>query len=144
MKRIILISSFILLCSICSADQAAWITRKQADAAFKILSTAGTVRHYCEPCGDKGYRTEKIRFVKSGKVETEGEYYEVLINDAPVDLAYIYIQQKGRWVNLAVRLKIEVSGVSKTLPASVKELPLEGQGKTEMRNFELEPGAEGE
>lgn len=148
MKKRIIVPVIILACSLCFADQAAWITKKQAEAASVILSKAGTLRHYCEPCGDGGYRTEKIRTVTSAATGT-GEYYEVSVNGEPVDLAYVYVLKAGRWTNLAMLLKIEVSDVSRVMPADVSEEAASGEGEEEiyrmngMKDFEDEgPGDE--
>lgn len=139
MKKMIPVALFILIYALCFADQAAWISKDYADSAVKILSKAGTVRHYCEPCGDTGYRTEKVVKVRSGWVDyNDADYYEVLINETPVDLAYVYILQQGRWTNLAMILKIEVSGVSRIMPTGVKEITQEDLHKSRMKDFEME------
>ena len=149
MKKRIIVPVIILACSLCFADQAAWITKKQAEAASAILLKAGTLRHYCEPCGDVGYRTEKIRTVASAAAGT-GEYYEVSVNGAPVDLAYVYVLRAGKWTNLAMLLNIQVSGVSGVIPADAREAEAAaGEGEEEiyrmngMKDFEDEgPGEE--
>lgn len=139
MKKIIPVALFIMLYGFCFADQAAWISKEHADAAVKILSKAGTVRHYCEPCGDEGYRSEKVAKARSGWVDyNDADYYEVLINETSVDLAYVYILQQGRWTNLAMILRIEVSGVSKIMPASVREIVPDDIHKSNMKDFEME------
>lgn len=138
MKKFIILPMLMLMCSICLADQAAWISKVKADAAVKILSKAGTVRHYCEPCGDEGYRTEKVLKVRSGWVDyNDADYYEVLINETPVDIAYVYVRQKGQWTNLAMILEIGVSGVSRVMPADVKEQPQEDMQGSMIKDFEI-------
>lgn len=145
MKRIITGIILTMFYSLCLADQAAWITKQQADAAVKILSKAGTVRYYCEPCGDKGYTSEKVGSVKSVMVDVEWpgkQDFEVSINDKPVDLAYVYVLQGGKWMNLAMLLKIEVGGVSRVMPADVKELAGDDVYRSGLKDFEMEDDEE--
>lgn len=139
MKKSIIVSVLIFTVSFCFADQAAWISKDKADAAVKILSKAGAVRHYCEPCGDEGYRSEKVSKVRTGWVDyNDQDYYEVLINETPVDLAYVYILQQGRWTNIAMMLQIEVSSVSREMPAGLKEIVQKDLHKSSMKDFEME------
>ncbi|HPS58773.1 MAG TPA: hypothetical protein PK514_11770 [Spirochaetota bacterium] len=141
MKKFIMLPVLLLTCSICLADQAAWISKVKADAAVKILSRAGTVRHYCEPCGDKGYRSQKVLKVRTGWVDYDNaDYYEVIVNETPVDLAYVYVLQQGKWTNLAMILEIGVSGVSRVMPETVKDKGQENLHRSEVKDFELESG----
>jgi hypothetical protein len=106
------------------ADQAAFVTREQADAAVAALKEAGTVRHYCAPCEDTGWRAETVGTAEAMQVEGE-PHYEVLVNGAGTDLAYAYVESEGTWTNLAVDLKIPVENVPDTLPEGLTELPAE-------------------
>lgn len=118
MKKII-ISLFILAISAISilADQAAYITQAQAQKAAAFLKDKKQIRHYCNPCDDKGDRVENISTVEAVAVEGSKPYWEVLVNGKGIDLAYVYFQDKdGEWKNLAKKMKIKVDNVPKTLP----------------------------
>lgn len=97
------------------ADQAAWITKAQAEKAAAFLKNHNEIRHYCAPCDDKGDSVEEISTVESEQIEGQ-EYWQVKVNGKGVDLAYVYFKtQKGKWKNLAKELKIKVHGVPTTL-----------------------------
>jgi hypothetical protein len=98
-----------------SADQAAYITRAEADKAAAFLKDKKQIRHSCAPCDDKGDRVEDIAAVKAVKVDYQN-YWEVQINGKGIDLAYVYFRTKsGKWKNLAKELDIKVHDVPKTL-----------------------------
>ncbi len=104
-----------------AADQAAYITEKQAKKAVKLLKDESQVRHFCEPCGDTEFETEDIATIEAVKVDFE-DYWEVRINGKGVDLAYLYYpRKKDKWMNVAKKLKIEVQDVSKYLPSDDAE-----------------------
>lgn len=98
------------------ADQAAYITKEQADKAVAFLKDKAEIRHYCAPCSDKGDRVEKITTVEAVKVDYQ-HYWEVRVNGKGVDLAYIYYRPDGDddWKNVAKKLKIKVKDVPKKL-----------------------------
>ena len=150
MNRPICVILLLFILTLSYADQAAWITRKQAEAAVKLIREGTDVRHYCEPCGDKTFRTERVWRVEAVKPEGSdpaSPYCEVRINNNPVDLAYLYVNMNGKWTNVAVYLRIPVTGVSRILPPAVPEEPVaerQGSSGSEMRDFELERGVEGE
>lgn len=97
------------------ADQAAWITKAQAEKAVALLKDKKQIRHYCNPCTDKGDKVEDVDTVDLAKIEDE-DFWEVKINGEGVDLAYVYyLDKKGRWKNVATELKIKVSDVPKEL-----------------------------
>ena len=99
------------------ADQAAYITKEQAEKAAAFLKDKKQIRHYCNPCDDKGDRVEDISTVEAVAVADSKPYWEVLVNGKGVDLAYVYFQdKKGKWKNLAKKLKIKVDDVPKSLP----------------------------
>ncbi len=104
------------------ADQAAWVTRTQAARALEILARHEVIKHYCAPCGDKQAVDERINSI--GLFPIEGEnYWEIRINDKGVDLAYIYFEEKpGKWLNVAMKAKIDVDRVPKKLPSSLFEV----------------------
>ena len=110
---------FILAISAISilADQAAYITKAQAEKAAAFLKDKKQIRHYCAPCDDKGDKVEDISTVDAVLVESSKPYWEVLVNGKGIDLAYVYFQDEdGEWKNLARKMKVKVDDVPKTLP----------------------------
>lgn len=96
------------------ADQAAWVSRAEAARAMKVLAEATAIKHHCAPCSDKSIRDEAIENIGIFRVEGQN-YWEIRVNGEGVDLAYIYFQKKGKWVNAAMQTKIKVSDVPKEL-----------------------------
>lgn len=99
-----------------SADQAAYISKDQAEQAVAVLTTQSTWRQFCEPCGDTMFEQDSVYTVQAVFTNYES-FYEVAINEQPVDLAYVYTYDKTseQWVNLAIQLGIAVEGVSAVL-----------------------------
>lgn len=98
------------------ADQAAWVTRADAAKALEILARHEVIKHYCAPCGDKEAVDERVRSIGIFPIEGEN-YWEVQVNGKGVDLAYIYFEEKqGKWLNVAIKAKIDVDRVPKKLP----------------------------
>ncbi|MDR3279073.1 MAG: SH3 domain-containing protein [Synergistaceae bacterium] len=95
------------------ADQAALVSRNEAERASVVLKAQIDIRNFCEPCGDAPPEAEIVSRVS---VSDEGEdYWSVSVNGEGVDLAYIYVYDgTGRWVNLARKLGINVTGVSES------------------------------
>jgi hypothetical protein len=108
---------FSFLCLPAFADQAAWVTKKQADAALAVLSGQKEVRMLCEPCGETVAKPEAVNSAALNKVD--GENWEVLLNGEGIDLAYVFVRIKGTWVNLARVLDIPVVDVSLMLPENL-------------------------
>ena len=105
------------------ADQAAWISLEAAQKAEKFIKESVQILHYCQPCGEKSCKIEKVENVITKKVKehTDPVYYEVYINGNAVDLAYVYVmseQKQKAWTNLAVQCQIDVTKVSKTVSTS--------------------------
>ena len=97
------------------ADQAAYITRTQAEKAAAFLKDQKQIRHYCAPCDDKGDRVEEISTVEAADAGYRG-YWEVKVNGEGIDLAYVYVQTKdGKWKNLAKEIGVKVRDVPKEL-----------------------------
>jgi len=142
MKKTGLFAIIILSAVSLFADQAAWITKEQAEKGAKLIKTSGEIRHYCAPCGDNFYRAEKVKTsvaVKAGMSDSKSQYYEVKVNGVEVDLAYVYVRTGGKWTNAAMLLNIEVTDVPKVLPddlpdeeASAEDIP----SGSEMHDFE--------
>lgn len=106
-----------------AADQAAYLTKEQADQAVAGLQDQRTIRHFCAPCGDKEYRTQAI-YYNAEAVPVEGSSnVEVRTEGEGIDLAYVYVDVDGVWTNLAMRLKIPVQDVPETLAGVPGPLP---------------------
>lgn len=110
------------------ADQAAWITKDQAERGAALIRSSGELRHFCAPCGDNFYRVEtvsSVEAVKAGGSNPGDTYFEVVVNGNGIDLAYVYILLDGKWVNAAMQLNIPVEGVSKFLPSDLRNEDVE-------------------
>lgn len=116
---VIMLACFISL----YADQAAWITKEQAERGAALIRASGEIRHFCAPCGDNFYRVETVSSVEAVKADGSNPadaYFEVLVNGNSVDLAYVYVISDGKWLNAAMYLNIPVEGVSKFLPSDLR------------------------
>lgn len=93
------------------ADQAAYITERNAVRASDLLRKQYDLVHFCNPCSDAEQKHEVIQTVSYNHTGHEN-YFEVKVNGKAVDLAYIYIQTPdGRWKNVARHLGIRVRDV---------------------------------
>lgn len=112
-----------------SADQFAYLDLKQAVAALDALGRAPrTVQAYCAPCGDARARAIDVRDLGIARVwDDRGSarpyddgaghtYWEIELNGAGIDLAYVYIQTASGWENLALELGLDATGVPRLLP----------------------------
>ncbi len=93
-----------------SADQAAYISKVDADRAIQLLHNAGTVKSYCAPCGDARAESIAVNAIRKADVNYAGNW-EVQINDQGVDLAYLYFLENNKWRNVAMALGIPVQDV---------------------------------
>lgn len=121
LKKVSLVALLLLVtANLTFADQAAWISKTQAEKAAAFLKDKRQIRHYCSPCQDKGDRIEDVSTVVAEAVPdtTEG-WWQVKVNGEGVDLAYVYFKTKGgKWKNLAMELDIKVERVPKHLPVN--------------------------
>ena len=118
-SRAMVTATVLVASSVCEADQAAWIAKKDADAAAAMIHVGDEVRGYCAPCGDTVYEPVKVKSVAVAKPDPKQSYYEVRINGTGIDLAYEYILVNGHWVNLAMQVGVQVVDVPDELPASL-------------------------
>ncbi|MCO4793900.1 MAG: hypothetical protein KC493_09315 [Bacteriovoracaceae bacterium] len=108
MKKLLILPVLFLLTATAMADQCAYVTKDQADAAVKILKQNEVAYHFCELCGDTEPR--KIQITSVENVSTGWrDFYEVTINGTDADLAYTY-DQNG--YNLAMQVGCETNEVS--------------------------------
>lgn len=100
-------------------DQAAWISKGKADTAKLMLRSGDQLFSYCQPCGDVAPKPIMVKNVRV-KYTGSGNYYQLYVNNKGLDLAYVYVNQSGKWTNLAMVLNLPVKGVSKIMPTRVK------------------------
>jgi len=123
---LLLFLSAVLFSSTAYADQYLYVSLPQATNVLDVLSHNSEVHHFCAPCGDKVSRPMKIELLEIGRVwerhtanayrSGSGEsYWEVVINDDPVDLAYLYVRRKNKWENLALALGLAAQDVPRNL-----------------------------
>lgn len=111
MKRIFI--SLVLLIMItgnAGADQAAWIPEPDANKAASMINPGTEIRKFCQPCGQTSWTPVNVKKIEVRN--TSGDYFQVYINDKGLDLAYTYMNQDGKWRNIAIILGLDVSGVS--------------------------------
>lgn len=103
------------------ADQCSWNPKPIADKALTYLRAGTTVQEFCRSCDDK--KAKKIVISSAEAKPVEKDYYQVSLNGQAVDLAYMFVQQKGSktWSNLGSILKCDKEFDDKTLPASLVE-----------------------
>ncbi len=150
MKKILFIFLIMACLNSLYADQAAWITKEQADRGAALIRSSSEIRHFCAPCNDNFYRVEKVSSVsamKAGGSSASDSYFEVVVNGNGVDLAYVYILSGGKWLNAAMLLNIPVNGVPKILPSDLQNEevePFEGEIPDDNNSMEDLPLEEGQ
>ena len=118
-----------LLPAAASADQFAYLDLEQAVTALDALEHAPrTLQAYCAPCGDAHATAIEVhdmglarvwndRTGAQAYVDADGRtFWEIEVNGAGIDLAYVYVQTPAGWENLALMLGLEASGVPRMLP----------------------------
>jgi hypothetical protein len=114
-------TSVVLISAVVEADQAAWISKKEADAGAALIVVGQELRGYCQPCGDGAYTPRKVANVTVG--QPDPSYWQVRVNGQGVDLAYEYVLSNGHWKNIAMLIGLHVTGVSAELPATLPRKP---------------------
>ena len=107
----------LLSSAVVRADQAAWNSKKDADAGAALIHVGQEIRDYCAPCGETAYTARSVSNVTVG--QPDPQYWEVRVNGRGVDLAYEYVRIDGRWKNVAMAIGLQVTGVPPELPASL-------------------------
>ena len=111
------------------ADQYAYVTVQQAAQAMQVLVGNPVVHGFCAPCGDEASQPARVERVEIGRIwegrsaepyqASDGTtYWQVYLNDAPVDLAYLYVASGDGWENLALQLGLPASDVPRRLDAA--------------------------
>jgi hypothetical protein len=109
-----LVSLFTLVASVAFADQCAWIAPAQAEKAIPVLKGKRVIE-WCEPCNEKKppkTKVKKASVVTVRPVASEG-LAEVLVNEKPVDLAYLFVEDGAAFVNVASLVGCPATDVSK-------------------------------
>lgn len=111
------------------ADQYAYVTAAQAAEAMRSIAQGADVHTYCAPCGEQVSQPVHVRLVEMGRIwegstatpyaATDGQtFWQVYVNDAPVDLAYLYVRDGAGWQNLALRMGLPATSVPERLGAA--------------------------
>jgi hypothetical protein len=115
-----------LFTSIALADQCAWIDAAIAERAVRWLAPGTVVATQCEPCGE---RTAAWRVVGESSMRPTGSgSWEVAIDGAPIDLAYVFVAEDARATtatNLAHLARCPATGVSRELPRPLGAVALD-------------------
>ncbi|HEV8692628.1 MAG TPA: hypothetical protein VGQ93_00350 [Lysobacter sp.] len=116
----------ILFSGSASADQYVYVTLQQATDALKVLTKNREIHEFCAPCGDATSKPIPVRQIEISRV-WEGQnanayrsddgktFWEVIVNNETIDLAYVYVRKGGKWENLALSLGLDASGVPRHL-----------------------------
>lgn len=114
-------TSISLITGAALADQAAWISKRDADAGAALVSVGQELRDYCAPCGDRAYTARTVSRVDV--TQTDASHWQVRVNGRGIDLAYVYVLVHGHWQNIAMIVGVPVTGVPAELPSSVARKP---------------------
>lgn len=105
--------------SLAFADQCAYLDAATAERAVKLLTPGMSWVPWCEPCGEAAPGPARTVREVEAKPVPDSPYVEVSVDGQPVDLAYVFVQDrapKPTYRNLAVLAKCPVQGVSKSIP----------------------------
>ena len=81
------------------ADQCAWNEKAVADKAAALLKKGTTLQEICAACGDKKAKPLVVDHTVVAQT-SDPKFYEVQVNGRGLDLAYVFVDDHGRWVNL--------------------------------------------
>ncbi|WP_422380494.1 hypothetical protein [Marinicellulosiphila megalodicopiae] len=102
------------------SDQAAYITQSEAELAYNILNNQSLILDYCAPCDAMIPELVEIKSLQNTFTNYE-HFWEIVVNNQGIDLAYTYIYVDDLWINLANYIDIEVFDV----PMQLSELDIE-------------------
>jgi hypothetical protein len=99
------------------ADRCAYVSKEQALAAVSRLQVGQTIYQLCEPCGDRVPNPISIQALSAATTGSQ-DFWEVKVNDASIDLAYIFVHSANsdRKINLAAAIGCPARDVSIVLP----------------------------
>ena len=110
---LLVILAFYLFAAPAFADQAIWISKETAQQAVAILEKEKFYYDYCAPCEDKF--AEKVIIKNVEMIQKSDQDWAVTVNGKDIDLAYTYVKEGKQWVNLAIKLAVEVDSVPDAL-----------------------------
>ncbi len=105
----------VLLPHILIADQAVPMRHDQAMKAYHLLQITKQLYRLCTPCGD--IAPQKISLRTTGYRSTGDDYY-IVLNGKDIDCSHYYIEEQGRWKNLAFAAGLKISGIPQELDAT--------------------------
>lgn len=109
----------VLPASQASAQTCAWMPKPIAEEVVRALPDGTVGQYYCAPCKDRRARRIVVDETEIRPLDTYNN--QVLINDQPVDIAYLYVLdlRRKRWTNLGLLVRChEEDDVPPTLPAN--------------------------
>jgi hypothetical protein len=127
MRAILSVAALCLLALPAHADQYQYLTLEQATRAMQAIGTDTVVQSFCAPCDEVKSQPLTVASISIGRI-WEGDsaepyasdgrtFWEVVVNDQSVDLAYVYLHRDGRWENLALLLGLDAVNVPRYLSA---------------------------
>ncbi len=128
------------------AAHASILNAVEMKKSVSLLQKVRTVRHFCAPCADTAWQEERIRRVDPSKHGPSDEW-SILLNDKPVDVAYLYIPSGRNWRNLADLAGISYPDIppqldSMALYSNTKQSELLGDNLTWAGVYEFEDWAQ--
>lgn len=108
------------------ADQCAWISKANAEAAVERLTPGSEWLAYCEPCGDKKPVLGHVGRATAGPAD-DHHFFQVDVDGAEVDLAYTYVHAPGdkAFTNLATLVGCPASSVTRRIPWPMPGVPVD-------------------
>lgn len=94
MLKIILPVVSMLLFSIAQADQCAYVSKDQAQAALKAVQKAEDVDSLCQPCGETQAQGIGFNTAEAKPVGSEN-FWGLYLDGRLTDLAYTYVDGKN-------------------------------------------------
>ena|GEM_PF-3527047 len=107
------------------AGHASVLTHAEAGELASILSESGIIRHFCVPCGDSTWSTERVRAAKALPARPDSDEWAVSVNGKSVDAAYIYVQRNGRWTNAAWAAGLKFPDIPSTLKSALNQADIQ-------------------
>lgn len=121
-----LLFAVLLIPGVACADQFIYNNLPDAVKGLEKVEKAKEITHFCAPCSNDKPRVDKVRDVGIELVwdhhhptdpynDGGRQYWQVFVNDEPVDMAYVYIRENGKWRNLAETIGLKPESVPSTL-----------------------------